>query len=90
MGLDSSKTPPVVPSTSSWSDPLQSTNTASLALLTLLTSLLQDSKHFFLIQRKGFKLPVLASIFTGNFLAYYLELYNIVTFLFLTLKLNWQ
>ena len=60
--------------------------TVSLALLTSSTSLLPDSKHFFLIQRKRFKLPVLASIFTDNFLAYYLELYNIVTFLFFNFK----
>jgi hypothetical protein len=35
---------------------------------------------------------VLESIITGKFLLYfrYLELCNIVTFLFLTLKLNWQ
>ena len=57
----------------------------SLALLTSSTSLLSSSKNF-LIQR----LPVLESIITGQFLTYYLQLCNIVSFLFLTLKLNWQ
>jgi hypothetical protein len=70
----------------SGSDSLEA-QTVSLILITSSTSLLSGSKQKFFNPKES-SYMLLASIITGKFFAYYLELCNIVTFLFLTLKLK--